>query len=219
MGYKSCEIERCHRVHSCRGLCRHHYDKWYKGLIKKDGTPIGDYKPLPNICRFPECTKTRKDFLRKGLCNKHRKWAEKGIIDKDTCEILLPDRIPVKKSLDYVRVEEKLHIFKCKCRVDGCLKEARRNNFCNGHSSSFRDGYIDSDGNIKEGRRASKNKEKSCKVNNCKRITKRYVRGFCLYHYDCYRKGKLNYKGLTTIRNLFKTIYNKKENTKEVNDV
>jgi hypothetical protein len=126
-------------------------------------------------CRYPEC-KTEK-LQRFGLCNRHRKWVEKGIID---LELRVITEIP-KKS--YYRNEV--------CKVSGCGQKPRRNFFCQKHSSQFKIGSIDADGN----------RVKPIRIypvgTECKRCgdTGKIVKGFCKVHYNQFRKGQINEEG------------------------
>lgn len=206
--YKGCKVEDCRRDHYTRGFCRRHATAFYKGHILEDGTLTDKYEPRPDAsyCKYPECgvRGTAKNTLRRGLCNKHRKWREKGIIDED-CNILDPDRIPKTKTFEvHYDDEGKQHIFRRKCVVEDCLEESRRAGFCKRHSSSYYQGKRNKDGTPTYERQYYNYKKDKCKVEGCNHIqkNKRLVKGFCLYHYNNhYRKhlidinGKLTWKG------------------------
>lgn len=192
---KTCKFEGCSKKHHSKGWCKKHYSDFYHGRMNEDGIYKEDYKPVikGKTCRFPGCKSvgTKKNSLRSGLCNKHRKWAEKGIIDKETCEIIDPKRVPKQK--------EHIH-----CKVSGCLKKVRRNGFCEGHSSSYRARVIDINGNRMYGKRSFNDysKRPKCCVRTCdftatgeSRET-RLVKGFCPYHYDLHKKGYYNEFGM-----------------------
>lgn len=190
-----CKVEGCHNnQHFCRGFCRKHYTAFYKGQITLEGESLPHYNPRPvnknRKCKYPGCDVTgdgRKNVLRKDLCNRHRKWAEKGIITWD-CEILQPDRITEKKKPEMVVVDGQVHIFKKKCSVTDCLKEARRNGLCSGHSSSFREGRIDKTGNPLYERKYYDYDKDKCSVEGCTKNAKKLVKGMCKYHYNKQRK-------------------------------
>lgn len=193
-----CKIEGCLANHHCKGFCKSHYGAYYKGFRDMDGNPIGDYKPLPKVCKFPGCdTKgTAKSSLRNGLCNRHRKWAEKGLIDRETCDILQPDKIPQEKKpkMSAVTVDGKTHVFKNKCRISKCLKEARRNGLCEGHSSSFKANKIDINGNPLYDKMYYDYTKDRCKIKECSQDS-RLIRGFCKHHYQKYMRGQIDFEG------------------------
>jgi hypothetical protein len=179
---KLCKIEDCKEKHHSKGFCQSHYNKFYKKLINEEGQPINGYQPKPeiNLCRFPGCNHigTAKSCLRNGLCNKHRKWAEKGIIDKVTFEVLKPDKIP--------KIKQKV------CRLCDS-KDMKGLGLCKKHYRQFKDKIIDENGNrfkplIRYG------KDFKCKVTSCYNKG-RFVKGFCLKHYDQHLKGILNENG------------------------
>ena len=201
--YEGCKYEKCTKKHYCKGFCKKHFNAYYHKRIDSSGAHLNGYVPKnpASYCKFPDCWKrgTAKQSLRRGLCNKHRKWAMKGIIDWDTCQILKPERIPVKKPLDVLYIDGKQYVFRNKCRIKTCLKESRRNNLCQGHSSSYKAGKIDYDGNPLYERRYYDLSKDKCKVKDCNFKTKRMVKGFCLYHYNQpYRKGLIDINGKPT---------------------
>lgn len=198
--YIGCKFKDCYEKHYAREFCRKHAAAFYKGNIEEDGSPKESYKPLIPCCQFPKCyTKgTAKASLRNGLCNKHRKWVEKGIIDRETYEVLLPERIPKTYLPAVAFVGGKTHIFKRKCKIEECLKESRRNGFCGSHSSSFYAGKKDAEGKPLYDRQYY-TEHTVCKVKDCTiKNPKRFSKGFCLYHYERYRKGWLSLKGNPT---------------------
>ena len=189
---KFCKVEDCRSRSHCKGFCKSHYNKWYKNKIDDNGNPINGYQPLATVCRFPKCEKTRKDHLRNGLCNKHRKWAEKGIIDKDTCEILDESRIPEGRK--YIH-----------CSISGCLGKHKAHGLCNKHYRAWKvQKSIYKDGTIAYGVREKYDysKRQSCRVRECTRIidgkhrSRRLVKGFCSYHYGLHKKGYYNEWGI-----------------------
>lgn len=127
-------------------------------------------------CRFPDCNVEK--LQRFGLCNRHRKWVEKGIIDLE-CNFLKD-----VKLRGYYRNG-------AVCKVSGCGKKPRRNYFCIAHGHQYKNGSIDFDGNrIKPPRIYPPGTE-------CKRCgdTGKIVKGFCKMHYSQYLKGKIDFDG------------------------
>jgi hypothetical protein len=199
--YVGCKREGCNKKHYTRGFCSRHATAFYRGDLDEDGNALNGYKEKPDAsyCKYPGCGHrgTAKSTLRRGLCNKHRKWREKGYIDAD-CNILQPDKIPKKRPLDIFYVDGKQYIFRRKCVVEDCLKESRSGGFCEQHRSSFYMGNRNRDGTPTYERKYYNYKKDKCKVEGCNHIqkNKRLVKGFCLYHYNNhYRKGKMDIKG------------------------
>ena len=128
------------------------------------------------VCRFPKCDVPK--IQRFGLCNRHRKWVEKGYFDKDTLSPLKP--MPGK--VDYTGKV---------CKVDGCGIRPRRNYFCPKHSKQFREGVLNVHGHrVKPFVRYSK--DFTCiKCGKKDKITK----GFCKYHYGQLRQGLIDFDG------------------------
>jgi hypothetical protein len=143
-----------------------------------------NFKPF-NIkkCKFPKCENvgTRKSCLRNGLCNKHRKWAEKGIIDRETCEIIKPDKLPKQKEWYH-------------CKISGCLKKHKAKGFCSNHYRSFLIyKTIDSKGNY-IGKKRKYDKFSKCQVIGCCK-KKPLIKGMCKFHSGQIQKGILNQDG------------------------
>ena len=189
---KFCKLDRCKGISHCKGFCRPCYNKFYSGKIDEKGNPINGYVPLPTKCRFPGCEKTRKDHLRNGLCNKHRKWAERGIIDKDTCEILDESKVPRQKEYTH-------------CKISGCLGKHKAKGFCRKHYVAFKvTKSIDENGKRLYGVREKYDytKVRKCCVRTCERVIdgksrdRRLVKGFCAYHYQLHKKGYYNEFGM-----------------------
>jgi len=188
-----CSLQNCEAVYYSNGFCKNHHTKWYKKLIDVDGNYIGGYKPLPSECRFPKCIKNRKSHLRNGLCNRHRKWAEKGIIDRDTCKILMPERIPGnKKAIPKLR----------KCIACGVLTAKRVRNFCPHHYGQYFHGIIDVEGVQKRPlKKVHKYKDDdTCFAISCN--SKPQIRGWCTSCYGRKATGKIDAYGKTLVPKL-----------------
>jgi hypothetical protein len=131
-------------------------------------------------CRLPECrTRRRQRF---GLCNKHRKWVEKGYMTADL--VMLKNRPRVGS---YSKIT---------CRVPLCLLRARRHFLCDKHSGQYKRGSIDLEGNLlaKSGKILGQYpKDYPCKV--CKRSNCKISKGFCPTHYNQYLKGNRDIEG------------------------
>jgi len=127
-------------------------------------------------CRFPSCYNMR--IQRWGLCNKHRKWVEKGNMTQD---LVIIKPIQVRGGT---------------CKVEECEEKTRRHGFCERHSWAYKRGALLSDGtqnpNIRRVRYA---RDFPCFVCGKKgKITK----GFCPTHYNQYRKGIIDFEGRET---------------------
>ena len=219
--YYGCKFQGCRNKHYTRGFCRKHATAFYKGKLDEDGNPLDGYKekPLATYCRFPDCQKrgTAKQSLRRGLCNKHRKWAEKGIIDWETLEILKPDKVPKKRSIEVHVIDGQQHVFRRKCVVEGCLKESRRAGFCTQHSSSYYQGKRKKDGTPTYERKYYDYKKDKCKIDGCPAKLGRLVKGFCLYHYNNhFRTGYIDINGNPTSKKKIDRRF--KEHRKEEQD-
>lgn len=127
-------------------------------------------------CRFPDCNVEK--LQRFGLCNRHRKWVEKGLIDLE-CNFLKEVKVRGYYRSGAV------------CKVDGCGKTPRRNYFCVAHHCQYKSGTLDFDGNrIKAPRIHPPGTE-------CKRCgdTGKIIKGFCKVHYSQFLRGKLDFDG------------------------
>lgn len=86
---KQCKLENCSFTANCKGFCKHHYNRHYAGFIDIDGKTLKETKRVNvsdyKICRVEGCGETNK--LRKGFCNKHRKWLARGILDQETLKL------------------------------------------------------------------------------------------------------------------------------------
>ena len=145
-------------------------------------------------CNYPKCENigTAKSPLRKGLCNKHRKWRDKGIIDE---------------NLNLIKKEPKQKEY-YNCKMQGCISKHKAKGFCNKHYVSYRNKRID----IKGNRLFLRSSHERCKVINCKRES-RFIRGFCKYHYQKFLRSQIDQDGFEIKNNeKFHRIYkNKKE--------
>lgn len=125
------------------------------------------------MCRFPECKIIK--LQRWGLCNKHRKWIERGFYDVDL-NLLKP--LPVVKRYSG-------------CKMEDCLEKHRRNGFCSRHDSMYKRGSIDLKGHrVRPLVRYSKDFE-CIKCGARGKITK----GFCKLHYSQFQKGQIGFDG------------------------
>lgn len=185
--FENCKVEECYKGIHCKGFCRSHYNKYYKGKLDFEGNPVNGYIDKfqkGNKCKYPDChtVGTAKSSLRNGLCNKHRKWADKGWIDRDSCKILQPEKIPYQKEFTG-------------CKVLHCYNKHKAKGFCSNHYRSYQTyKTIDINGNhIGNKKKYSSNHK--CTIMDCFKKGP-YVKGFCKYHYEHYRKGIYNEDGV-----------------------
>jgi hypothetical protein len=126
-------------------------------------------------CRYPGCG-TEK-LQRFGMCNKHRKWVEKGYIDLE-CNTL--KEIP--KKVDYRFAV---------CRVEDCENRPKKRFFCLRHYSAFLEGiYLENGQRTRPLIRYSKDFQ-CFKCGKGGKITK----GFCKTHYQQLCRGQIDYDG------------------------
>ena len=134
-------------------------------------------------CRVKDCYTTK--IQRFGLCNKHRKWVEKGYMTQDLVMIKYPTRVGSYKGMT--------------CRIPDCTEKPRRNKMCQRHSSKFARGTMDLAGHLSYKRPLRYSVDATCKVHNCGKGGK-ITKGFCKTDYERYRKGNLDYDGFPTGR-------------------
>lgn len=135
-----------------------------------------------NKCRYPECGKVgnAKDPLRKGLCNKHRKWVAKNLIDKDTLETLPGKELPKERRTI--------------CKIDGCTEKHKAKGFCKRHYISFKINKTINEEGDHIGKRYTYSDKDVCKIKGCDKKDK-LIKGFCKYHYGQYTRGILSLEG------------------------
>lgn len=127
------------------------------------------------ICRYPECFKPQHRF---SLCNKHRKWVERGYMTVDL--------VMLKKVIEKPGYKDK------RCRIDDCPNRPRRNWLCEKHSSAVRDGRMTTTGDKIWKRAAPYSQDFECiKCGARGKIT----RGFCKRHYAQYLRGAIDFDG------------------------
>lgn len=129
-------------------------------------------------CRWPTCNV--KKLQRFGLCNRHRKWVERGQINEN---------LEVIGSLPLERGRYKNMI----CKIDGCTKRPRRNNMCHKHSSQLFRGIITESGERKS---PVVRYPKDFQCIKCGQ-TGKIVKGFCRFHYSQLRKNIIDFDGNT----------------------
>lgn len=132
-------------------------------------------------CRMEDCF-TQK-LQRFGLCNKHRKWVEKGYMTQDLKMIKNPPRVGSYKGM--------------RCRIPECDRTPRRNLLCSYHSSQYRAGTLLLSGNRVYKKVLRYSKQATCKVHRCERGGK-ITKGFCKKHYNSYRKELIDFDGFET---------------------
>jgi hypothetical protein len=136
-------------------------------------------------CRFPDCKITR--LQRFGLCNRHRKWVEKGYYD-----------LSLNKLKEQKKVRSYLGMV---CKIPDCGVVPRRNGLCETHSSQIKRGTIDFDGRpkIKNGKVFGRYPDGSqCKV--CRVEARKITKGFCPKHYTQHLKGHRDLDGMLRIK-------------------
>ena len=132
-------------------------------------------------CRMPDCfTKKTQRF---GLCNKHRKWVERGNMTEDLVMLKELKRVGSYKGKT--------------CKIPGCQKKPRRNFMCTAHSSAMRNGTLLPNGDRVYQRVLRYSPNATCKVHRCERGGK-ITKGFCRKHYSGYMRGLLDYDGFET---------------------
>lgn len=130
-------------------------------------------------CRFPKCY--TKKLQRFGLCNKHRKWVEKGFFDQELNPL---------KPLSSRMAKPK------KCKITDCSFKTRKivKGFCDRHYRWYHDYKImTEDGRMKRSPRTQRYpKDFTCIV--CDKGGK-ITRGFCKLHYRLYQSGRIDFDG------------------------
>jgi hypothetical protein len=133
-------------------------------------------------CRMHGCSTYKQQ--RFGLCNKHRKWVEKGLLDVETLEIL---GAPKKIGSYSGQV----------CKFPGCDKKPRRNFLCPKHSGMVVRGTLDPKTLQTNYKRYKRNLTNGCYACFNKNASI-YVKGFCKKCYGDYKKGFIDYFGTPT---------------------
>ena len=129
-------------------------------------------------CRYPDCTGRHHG---RGLCNKHRKWIERGYMSEDL--VMLK---PLTRVGSYRGV---------RCSIPDCKGQARRNGLCNNCSCKVRAGTLLSDGTAVRKRVLKYSKDMKCVIcGNGGKI----VKGMCRTHYHEYSKGYIDFDGVAT---------------------
>jgi hypothetical protein len=129
-------------------------------------------------CRFEKCISKVHRF---GLCNKHRKWVERGHM---TLDLVMLNKVKERSSVPK------------KCKIKECDNSSRRKGFCVKHSSQFDRGSIDKFGERLK-IKISYNNDFSCVVSNCRRKDK-FTRGLCKIHYNQFYRGTIDENGFFT---------------------
>lgn len=125
-------------------------------------------------CRFPDCPTQKTQ--RFGLCNKHRKWVEKGYYSEDLVQLK-----PMKKV--------RLH-----CKLEGCKNKHKAKGFCIFHYRQFKGGIIAITGQrLKRVRPKKYPKDFGCIVCNKKG---KISLGFCKTHHAQYSRGIIDFDGV-----------------------
>lgn len=134
------------------------------------------------ICRMKECT--TQGVQRFGLCNKHRKWVEKGNLDLATLKIVKPPaRVGTYTGLI--------------CKVKNCQEKPRRNFLCTKHSGMVKRGTLHPVYLVTTYKREKRNLVNGCYA--CfNKVADKYVKGFCNRCYNQYLRGYLDTFGYPT---------------------
>jgi hypothetical protein len=128
------------------------------------------------ICRYPDCKKPQHRFQ---LCNKHRKWVERGYMTEDL-KILKPIREVGRNTV---------------CTIDGCRELAHKARLCMSHYGKVLRGTMTRTGEVTRKKMVDKYaRDFQCIV--CGKATGRIVKGFCMSHYNHYRKGYIDFDGV-----------------------
>lgn len=177
-----CKVTECEKDANCKGFCKSHYQNYFRGQRDIEGNIIDpNFKPRVRMkCKFPGCSKYK--IQRWGMCNRHRKWAEKGIIDKDTCKILKPEKVP----------KEKLKV----CKVRNCdRKDMKGHGFCRTHYASWKI-YKVLDYNGERLRPIVRyGPDYRCPVLGCDNKGP-FKKGFCKFHYGQFTAGIIDFDGV-----------------------
>jgi hypothetical protein len=128
-------------------------------------------------CRLPGCETTK--LHRFGLCNKHRKWVEKGVMTEDLRLLR-----PLRGSIEY-------------CKLMLCREPHRSHGFCKKHLRWFKTGILDANGKkLREPKPERNPPGAECKVwHERGKITK----GFCRRHYEQLSRGQIDIAGKVLI--------------------
>lgn len=129
-------------------------------------------------CTYPDCAGKHRS---RGLCNKHRKWVERGYMTRDF--IMLK---PITRIGSYHGMV---------CKIPGCKTRPRRNGLCNNHSCRVRDGNLLPDGTVIRKRMSAYAKDFKCLI--CHKGGK-ITKGFCRTHYYEFAKGYIYVDGSPT---------------------
>lgn len=131
-------------------------------------------------CRYPNCYSI--NLQRWGLCNKHRKWIERGFM---TAEFVM-----IKP------IRERVTRF---CKVEECEEKTRRHGFCERHSWEYKRGVRLETGEMNPQRRGKVKYNRDFPCLLCGK-TGKITKGLCRLHYSQYHKGLINIDGSETGR-------------------
>lgn len=177
-----CKVTDCDIEVSCKGFCKKHYTNYFRGKRDIDGNII-DPNFTPRVrkrCKYPGCPKFK--LQRWGMCNRHRKWAEKGIIDKDTCEVLIPEKLPREKATV--------------CKVKNCDRtDMKGHGFCRTHYVSWKYYKVINYSGERLRPIVRYGPDYQCPVNGCERGGP-FKKGFCKFHYRQYKDGIIDFDGV-----------------------
>jgi hypothetical protein len=130
-------------------------------------------------CRLPGCETIGTQ--RFGLCNKHRKWVERGNLDLNTLQVIKP----LKRVSSYENQA---------CKMPGCQRKPRRNFLCDRHSSMVVRGTLNQKLLITTHKRRRWPTPNGCYFCR-KKDAPRYIRGFCPSCYNDHLKGYIDTYG------------------------
>lgn len=195
---KICIVRGCKDPHSSKGFCKKHYTAWRRKLILDDGSFTEAYQPRPEYerCKYPECgTTTIKGH---GLCNKHYKWATRGIISMETCEAKDEDWLTRHNLQIKIVNGKRFGLKRHSCKIIGCTNtKLKGRGLCGYHYSRYANGFMTENGERMAKPIVSYREDFKCTIPGCTITHKesRMVKGLCRHHYGQYLNGYIDFNG------------------------
>ena len=188
---KRCKL--CKRKVVGRGFCKPHYQQWYKGILDEDGNKLRLLR-TEKKCRYPDCEGNVHQY---GLCNRHRRWVERGYIDMDLNQL---KEFHPRMQDGYVKHKE--------CKIAFCNRtDMKGQGMCHRHYRQYMRGLIDVNGKILDIDYYSKrvrdfSRITKCAVEYCKQQTE--IKKLCRHHYHQYLNKIVDEDG-NILKKLIKT--------------